>query len=865
MQVTPLYHSHSFNWDTVKAAHAWSLSNEEALEALHTYSNGLTEHEGERRHRTFGLNELAPKKKRNLAFLFISYFFHPLIMLLIAVGLVSYFLGNALSAAIILLMVSISVALSFYQEYTARDAAEKLRKMIRNTATVVRDGRVREIPLKFLVPGDIIRLSAGDLVPADCRMLSCKDFFVNQAALTGESLPVEKAPAASRKNASATEMTNAIFYGSSVVSGSGEALVVFTGMNTQFGELARRLSQSAPETAFDRGISDYSTLMVKFVIVLVIAIFFINFFTKNSLVEALLFSVAVAVGLTPEMLPVIVTANLSQGAKNMAKKEAIVKRLPSIQNLGAMDVICTDKTGTLTQDRIELVRHVNIDFKEDGRVLRLAYLNSYYQTGLKNPMDSAVLLHDEKLGRKELPGTGKIDEMPFDFVRRRMSVVVKVESEHLLISKGSPESVLPICTRIRVKGRDEKFGPKQREKAKRLYDILSSDGFRVLALGSRHAQAKKSVYRVDDERSLTFEGFLAFLDPPKESAAHSLQELQKRGIEVKILSGDNELVNQKIARVVGLQSKGLITGEEIEKASDDSLAVLVEKNTIFARVSPVQKERIILALKRNKHVVGYLGDGINDALALKTSDVGISVDSAVDVAKESADIILMRKSLHVLYEGVDEGRRTFANTMKYLWMGSSSNFGNMFSIVGASIVLPFLPMAPLQIILNNFLYDMSQLGVTTDKVDAEYLAKPAQWKMDNVRNFMIFIGPISSLFDYITYGVMWFVFSATTASQQPIFHAGWFIESLMTQTLVVHVIRTNKVPFLQSAPSKRLLILTIGIAIIGLVIVATPIGHAFGFEELPLSFYPILAGIVLAYLVLTQLAKSYLLKKKIIS
>ena len=851
--------------ESLKGAEPWAESPEKAFALLQSTPSGISESEAESRQHAFGKNELAPKKKRGALLLFLSYFFNPLIILLITVAVVSYLLdtvNNSLSAGIILAMVFVSVSVTFYQEYTARDEAEKLRKMIRNTATVVRDGAAREVPLKFLVPGDIVRLSAGDLVPADCRIITCKDFFVNQASLTGESLPVEKSPAPSPPGSPVQKMENAVFFGSSVVSGSADAIVVRTGLDTQFGELARRLAMSAPETAFDRGIREYSSLMVKFVIVLVFAIFLINSVTKSDVVAAILFSLAVAVGLAPEMLPVIVTANLSQGARNMAKKEAIVKRLPSIQNLGAMDVLCTDKTGTLTEDRIELVRHVNIDMVEDERVLRLAFMNSHFQTGLKNPMDSAVLQHDAEIGAQGITKVKKIDEIPFDFMRRRMSVVVQDGHEHIIITKGSPESVFPICGRFHHKGKAGKFGPKEKEKAKKLYDLLSMDGFRVLALASRRAPAGDHIYKVADERELTFEGFLAFLDPPKHTAHTSLSELMKRGVEVKILSGDNELVNKKIAQVVGLNVKGVITGEEISQASDDSLHVLVERNTIFARVSPIQKERIILALQRNKHVVGFLGDGINDALALKTSDVGISVDSAVDVAKESADIILLHKSLHVLYEGVDEGRRTFANTMKYLRMGSSSNFGNMFSVVGASIFLPFLPMAPLQIILNNFLYDMSQLGVTTDKVDPESLAKPAQWKIDEIRNFMIFIGPISSIFDYMTFGVMWFIFGATTPAHQQMFHAGWFIESLMSQTLVVHIIRTNKIPFIESMPSKRLLALTIGVVLVGLFIVSTPIHALFGFEELPLAFYPILFGMVIAYLILTQLAKAAMIKRK---
>jgi len=850
--------------ENLVGVNAWTMGHESALKALESTFQGLSENEAERRQTVFGLNELEPKKKRNAFLLFAGYFINPLVLLLLTVAGVSYFLDNKVSAVIVAVMAVMSVSITFYQEYTARDAAERLRKLIRNTASVVRDGSVRETPLKFLVPGDVVRLSAGDMVPADCRIIVSKDFFVNQASLTGESLPVEKNNLPCKESAILQELSNAAFFGSSVVSGSGDALVVSTGPQTQFGEVTRRLSRSGPETAFDRGIREYSNLMVKLTVLLVVGIFFINFLTKNDVVASVLFSLAVAVGLAPEMLPVIVTANLSQGARNMVKKEVIVKRLSSIQNLGAMDVLCTDKTGTLTEGTIKLVRHVNIDSSEDERVLRMAYLNAFYQTGLKNPMDTAIMVYDEQLGKKELEGTSKIDEVPFDFVRRRMSVVIHKTNEHLMLTKGSPESVLCQCTRYHKNGNTEKLTGAEAQKANDLYESLSSDGFRVLALASRRTPAAIRRYHVADEDNLTFEGFLAFLDPPKPTAHKSLQELVKRGIEVKILSGDNELVNRKIAKEVGLDVKGVITGSEIDKATDESLSVLVETNTIFARMSPVEKDRIIRALQRNKHVVGYLGDGINDALSLKTSDVGISVDSAVDVAKESADVLLLRSSLHVLYEGVDEGRRTFANTSKYLRMGSSSNFGNMFSVVGASFLLPFLPMAPIQIIANNFLYDISQLGVTTDKVDTEALSKPAQWKMDNLKNFIVFMGPVSSIFDYLTFGVLWFVFGLTTPAQAPIFHAGWFIESLMTQTLVVHVIRTNKIPFLESSPSKGLVALTAGIVLVGFAMVCTPIGEILGFAALPFGYFVFLFGIVGAYLVLTQLVKTALLKIKFI-
>ncbi len=839
---------------------AWSAPAEAVLERLATTQDGISEDEADRRQSVFGLNELAPKKRLNLASKFLSYFFNPLIALLLIVGAVSYIMGNLISAGIIFAMVLVSVCITFYQEYTANDSADKLRKMIRNTATVIREEGQREIPLKFLVPGDIVRLSAGDMVPADCRILIAKDFFINQASLTGESLPVEKCASPCHEKACITEKTDMVFFGSSVVSGSAEVVVAKTGVETQFGELSLRLSRAAPETAFDRGIREYSMLMVKFVVVLVLLIFFINAVLRSDIVQALLFALAVAVGLTPEMLPAMVTANLSKGANSMAKRGVIVKRLPAIQNLGAMDVLCTDKTGTLTEDRIKLVRHVNAEGKEDEQVLQFAYLNSYYQTGLRNPLDVAVLVHDAVGGAAKVDEYKKVDEIPFDFARRRMSVVVCGKRGNIMLTKGAPESVLPLCTHIKIGGKAARFGKGHPERLKAIYDRLSSGGFRVLALASKSLPRENVAYGVRDEKGLTFDGFLAFLDPPKKTAKQSLFKLMKRGIEIKILSGDNELVNQKIAGDVGLNVKGTILGRDVDNASDESLQVLVEENTIFARVSPIQKERIILALQRNKHVVGFLGDGINDSLALKTSDIGISVDSAVDVAKESADIILLRKSLHVLYEGVDQGRKTFANIMKYLKMGSSSNFGNMFSVVGGSIFLPFLPMAPLQLILNNFLYDMSQLTIPADNVDQEELMKPAKWNIDSIKNFMVWIGPVSSIFDYITFGVLLFIIHAP----QQVFHAGWFIESIMTQTLVIHVIRTNKIPFLESRPNKFLILSSIAIVSIALLVILTPIHTYFGFEDLPAEYFPMLAVIVVAYLCLTQLVKMQLYKRKII-
>ncbi|VVB99616.1 Potassium-transporting ATPase ATP-binding subunit [uncultured archaeon] len=846
----------------------WSEPIEGLYRKLSSAREGLSEDEVGRRLKKYGFNELAQKKKRSIVLNFLSYFVNPLIIFLIIIGTLSYFLSSAISGELIYAMVVVSVCLTFYQEYKAQDAADRLRKMIRSTATVLRDGKQKEIPLRSLVPGDVIKLTAGDLVPADCAVISCKDFFVNQASLTGESLPVEKTSEPSKRGAGITELANAAFFGSSVVSGSAEALVIRTGLSSEFGELSQRLSRTGVETAFDRGLKDYSMLMLKFIFVLVIILFVINAFFKTAetlelrFVNAFLFSLAVAVGLTPEMLPVIVTANLSQGANKMAKKEVIVKRLSSIQNLGAMDILCTDKTGTLTEDKIALVRHINADGEEDEFTLELAYINSLHQTGLRNPLDKAIMDHDAGKVTKEAAKYRKLDEIPFDFIRRRMSVVVqKGNVQPIILTKGAPEGIFPLCIKHATHGKEHPFDGKDLASAKKVYDSLSADGFRVLAIASKKLSGQKKNYSAADECELTFEGFLAFLDPPKESAHASLAELMGRGVEIKILSGDNELVNAKIAKDVGLSVKGVITGDRIEEASDESLSVIVEQNTIFARVLPAQKERIIMALQRNRHVVGFMGDGINDSLALKTSDVGISVDSAVDVAKESADIILLRKSLHVLYEGVDEGRRTFANTLKYLRMGSSSNFGNMFSVLGASIFLPFLPMKPIQILFNNFLYDMSQLGVPSDSVDAEALVRPAKWDMNNIKNFMIYIGPISSLFDYLTFFALYFVLAVPEAT----FQAGWFIESIMTQTLIIYVIRTNKIPFIQSMPSKKLMILTAAILSVALFVVLTPIGAAFGFAPLPPVFFGILVVFIIAYVLLTQFIKTYLLKKGIIT
>src|SRR5208283_3907244 len=636
--------------------------------------------------------------------------------------------------------------------------AEKLSEMVRATATVYRNGKSKEIPIKQIVPGDIVDLFAGDMIPADIRIIQAKDLFINQASLTGESMPVEKTPGAN----------SVAFMGSSVVSGTALGVVIKTGLATEFGEISKRLASIDQPTSFDRGINKFVWLMIRAMVLLVVAICAINYFTKGNLMEALLFSLSVAIGLTPEMLPMLVTINLSKGAIAMSKKDVIVKRLNSIQNFGAMDVLCTDKTGTLTLDKIVLEKYCDIVRKEDQGVLKLAYINSFYQTGLKNILDKAVLKY-EKLVVKQYK---KIDEMPFDFSRRIMSVVVDMDGKHKIIAKGAPEEILKRCKKYELDGDLEDLDQIVMTDLKEEYDSLSADGFRVLAVAYKDMDTNKEVYSKDDEQDLVLKGYIAFLDPPKPTVRRTIEVLKKLGIELKVLTGDNDLVTKKICSEVGLDIKGLLTGVQLEKITDDELKELVKTTTVFARLSPLQKERVIKALHRNNHTVGFLGDGINDAPALKAADVGISVNNAVDIAKESADLILLQKNLMVLRDGVLEGRRVFGNIFKYIKMGSSSNFGNMFSMTGASFFLPFLPMYPIQIILNNFLYDASQVAIPSDDVDEEYLLKSRSWNINYIKKFMMYFGPLSSVFDYLTFGVMLFIFHA----KQDMFATAWFLE-----------------------------------------------------------------------------------------
>ena len=831
-----------------------SCSQETIFDKLITSQKGLSEQEAKKRILEYGLNEPAKKKKRTILREILSKFVNPLVIVLLIIAGFSLFFGEKISALIVSLMAVMSVTLSFAQEHRASKAAEKLSEMVRATATVLRNGKQKEISIRDIVPGDLIDLFAGDMIPADLRIISCKDLFINQASLTGESFPIEKvATPITPKNNSISELNNIAFMGSSVVSGTALGVVIKTGIATQFGEISRKLATMRIETSFDKGINKFTMLMIKTMVCMVMVIFTIIAIRHGNFIEALLFSLGVAVGLAPEMLPMIVTLNLSKGAISMSKKEVIVKRLNSIQNFGAMDVLCTDKTGTLTMDKIVLEKHCDVVRKEDDDVLRYAYINSFYQTGLKNLLDRAILKY-QTLVVKEYK---KADEIPFDFSRRIMSVVVEMEDKHRIISKGAPEEIFKRCTQYELDGEVNDIDPLIISDLKEEFDSLSADGFRVLAIAYKNFDNKKDAYSKDDERDLILKGYVAFLDPPKPSSRKAIQALKKLGIDFKVLTGDNELVTRKICSEVGLDAKGLVTGDRVEKASDYELKELVKTTNIFARLSPMQKERVINALRANGHIVGYLGDGINDAPALKSADVGISVNNAVDIAKESADIILLKKSLMVLEDGVVEGRKVFGNIIKYIKMGSSSNFGNMFSMTGGSLFLPFLPMLPIQILLNNFLYDVSQIAIPTDQVDKEYVLKPRPWNVKYIRNFMMIIGPISSIYDFLTYGVMLFIFH----SSAELFHTGWFIESLCTQTLVIHVIRTGKIPFIESRPSRFLMLMSILIVSIGIAIPFTPLAKPFGFVKPPPMYFVALFIMTVTYLFLVQFVKKWFIRK----
>jgi Mg2+-importing ATPase len=845
-----------------------SVPPDAACEALKSSQEGLSFPEAAVRRRKYGLNTVRRQERVPLVIELWRRMRNPLNALLLSLAAASWFLSDVRSALVIAIMVLLSVGLGFVQEHRSSAAAAKLAEMIRIHTAVRRQGAPGadadgfvEAPLEDLVPGDVVRLAAGDMVPADLRLLTAKDFHVNQSAITGESLPADKtADPVAAPGDDPLAVANLCFMGSSVASGYATGVVIRTGRATYFGQLAEKLAGVDEPTSFDKGVNGFVWLMVRFILVMGPLVFLINGITKHNWFEALFFAVAVAVGLTPEMLPMIVTMNLARGAIAMSRKRVIVKRLNAIQNFGAMDVLCTDKTGTLTQNRVIMKLHVGVDGHQDDRVLTYAWLNSHFQSGLKNLMDEAVLEHVELEDRHVVDEQyGKIDEIPFDFGRRRMSVVVaKPGGPQLLICKGAVEEVFAACTRYQLGDAVEPLDASHLPKVQAVTQRLNRHGFRVIAVACRSFEAK-AAFDVADEAELTLMGFIAFLDPPKETAGAAIAALQASGVSVKILTGDNDLVTRKVCHDVALKVRRMVLGHEVDAMTDAELAEAAEQAEVFAKVSPAQKARVIAALQRRPHVVGYLGDGINDAPALKAADVGLSVDTAVDIAKESADIILLEKSLGILREGVVEGRRVFGNIVKYIKMGASSNFGNMFSVLGGSIILPFLPMAPLQVLTNNLLYDFSQTMIPTDNVDAEYLAAPRRWEIGNITRFMLFIGPISSIFDYATYFVMLYVFHART--DPALFQTGWFVESLLTQTLIIHIIRTAKIPFIQSRASTPLIAMTLLICAIGVALPVTPLGAALGFKPLPSLYWPIVAGFLLSYAVLTHLVKSWFIRK----
>lgn len=853
---------------------------------LETNEEGITDRIAEDRRAKFGPNEVQHQKAPKWYIQLLQAFANPFIYILLAIALVSFAIDVWLAPAhekdymtvtVVLVMVFLSVLLRFIQEFRSNSAAEKLKGMVKTTATVSRKSKVKkEIPIAELVPGDIVYLSAGDMIPADCRILSSKDLFMSESMLTGEALPVEKhhLPVRDAENMQVIELRNLCFMGTNVVSGAAMAVVVATGNYTYFGSISKSITSERPETSFDKGINNVSLLLIRFMLVMVPVIFLINGLVKGDWLEALLFAIAIAVGLTPEMLPMIVTANLAKGAVNMSKRKVIVKRLNSIQNIGAMDVLCTDKTGTLTLDKIVLEKHLNVYGIEDDEVLKWAYLNSFHQTGLKNLMDKAVLEHVElhdylKVEEQYL----KVDEIPFDFERRRMSVVLKkTEGKHLLICKGAVEEMLALCDYAFEPGEDrslhvenDKTIPMDDTMRKIVLETskkMNDEGLRVLLVAIKEFDASHPLtYGIGDEKGMTLTGFIGFLDPAKPSAQPAIEALLKLGVEVKVVTGDNETVTQKICKDIGIPVQHIVRGVELEQMSDEDLSNCVESVSVFAKLNPLQKVRVVKALRDKGRTVGFMGDGINDAAALKEADVGISVDTAVDVAKESADIILLEKDLMVLRKGVIYGRRTFGNIIKYINMTTSSNFGNMFSMLGASAFLPFLPMLPMHLLIQNLLYDISQISIPWDKMDEDFIQKPRKWDAAGVSRFMIYIGPISSIFDFATFAVLYFVFKANSPEHETLFQTGWFIEGLLSQTLIIHMIRTRKIPFIQSWAAAPVVALTSLIMLIGILLPFSPFAEALKMQPLPLSYFPWLIGILVSYCLLTQVVKNWFIKK----
>lgn len=830
-----------------------SQAVEKVFQTLKTSKNGLTEAEAGLRLAQYGFNTIAEKKKLSVILEFLSHFKNPLVLILLAAASISAYLGEIKNFTVISAIVLASVILDFFEEHGANNAAEKLKEKVNVTATVVRQGVKQEIHASNVCMGDIIFLNSGDLVPADARVMEADDFFVNQSALTGESFPQEKFPGIHKNGGADKKNDNIVFFGSSVVSGTAIAVVFQTGQATTFGHIAKSILQKEDKSEFELGIAKFGFFIMKIILAITLFILFANALIHRDILESFIFAVAIAVGVTPELLPVIMSITMARGSQRMARAGVIVKKLSAIPNFGSMDILCTDKTGTLTEDKICLVKYTDIFGSDDENVFLYTYLNSTYQTGVKNPLDKAVL--DYK--KAEIGAYKKTEEIPFDFVRKMMSIAVSGPEGLVLITKGAPEDVIAKCDFYKQGSASKPLTSEAKNTALDYYQKLSGEGYRVLALAIKTNIPGKKQYTSDDENNLMLLGFVSFLDPAKKDVGGVLKTLHAYGIEVKIITGDNEFVAQKVCLDVGLDIKGILLGEEIDGLTEDALGIRCEKTTIFARFSPDQKNQIIAALRAHGHVVGYLGDGINDAPPLKTADVGISVNNAVDIAKETADIVLTNKHLKSVIDGVVEGRRTFGNTMKYVMMSLSSNFGNMFSVLAAVFYLPFLPMLPIQILLNNFIYDFSQITIPSDNVDHDWINRPHKWNLASVKKFMYIFGPLSSVFDLLTFFILFSVFHLSEGA----FQTGWFLESLATQTLVIHIIRTKQTPFIQSRASKLLTMSTIAAVSIGWILPFTPLGALFNFSPLPLSIMLVIAGLVLIYLILVEIVKRIYYKK----
>ncbi|WP_194192541.1 magnesium-translocating P-type ATPase [Clostridium chrysemydis] len=849
--------------------------------------NGLNNEKVEEMREVYGNNVISTEKSENIIVKFIKAFINPFTIILILLSIISFFTDIVMAAPgdkdptsviIMVTMVTVSGLLKFVQELRSSSAAQKLKELIETTTSVTRreEGTV-EIPLSEVVSGDIVNLAAGDMVPADLRIIQAKDLFISESGLTGESNPVEKVVNLDKDKEykSALDCENIAFMGSNVISGAAKGIVVSTGNDTIFGSMSKAITGKGNKSSFEKGVNSVSWLLISFMAVMVPVVFFINGITKGDWIQALLFSISIAVGLTPEMLPMIVTTSLAKGAVTMSKKKTVIKNLNSIQNFGAMDVLCTDKTGTLTQDKVVLEYHLDIEGNEDDRVLRHAFMNSHFQTGLKNLIDVAIIEEAYEKGLKDLyKDYKKIDEIPFDFNRRRMSVIIKDnEGKTQLITKGAIEEMLSVCKYVEYKGEIKELDKKLIKKILETVDKLNDDGMRVIGLAQKTNPSAEGEFKVSDESDMVLMGYLAFLDPPKESTERAIKSLKEYGVKVKVLTGDNDRVTKCICKKVGIEIDNIVLGSDVEAMDDIRLAKVAEETSVFAKLSPAQKTRIVRILRENGHVVGFMGDGINDAAAMKESDVGISVDTAVDIAKESADIILLEKDLEVLEEGVIEGRKTFANMIKYIKMTASSNFGNMFSVLVASAFLPFLPMISIQLIILNLIYDLSCIAIPWDNVDKEYLKNPKMWDAASIGKFMKWIGPTSSVFDILTFIVMYFIVCPIIAGGNyndpgvnqilfiAAFNAGWFIESLITQTLVVHMIRTEKTPFVQSIASKQVLIATAVAVSVGAIIPFTKFGEMLGMVSLPLIYFLFVALIVIGYMLLVTVAKKSYINK----